>query len=101
MENVAIMIYNDLPLVEGNIIKVEDELIYLDIGLDEGIMKGTKCVAFREGDDIIHPLTHEVLGKKVKKLGEVIVEQVQEKMSIARIIESEEKIENGDKVVVK
>ena len=99
--NVAIAIYNDLPLVEGNIIKVENELVYIDIGLDSGIMKGTKCVAFSEGEAIINPATKEVLGKKVKKLGEIIVEQVQEKMSIARIIESDGSIESGDKVVVK
>ena len=91
---------NELPhLISSSALK--QNLGAFDIGLDEGIMKGTKCVAFREGDDIIHPITHEVLGKKVKKLGEVIVEQVQEKMSIAKIIESEEAIESGDKVVVK
>ena len=99
--NVAIAIYNDLPLVEGNIIKVENDLVYVDIGMDSGIMKGTKCVAFSEGEAIINPATKEVLGKKVKKLGEIIVEQVQEKMSIARIIESDGSIEAGDKVVVK
>ena len=99
--NVAVMIYNELPLVEGNIVKVEDDVIYIDVGSGEGLRKGTKCVAFQEGEEIINPVTKEVLGKKVKKLGEIIVEQVQTKMSIAKIISKEGSIKEGDKIVVK
>jgi len=101
VENVAIMIYNDLPLVEGYVVNVEENLIYIDIGSQEGVRKGTKCVAFKEGKEIIHPTTKEVLAKKVKKLGEIIVIQVQEKMAIAKIIDKEGDIKLGDKVVVK
>ncbi len=101
VESVAIMIYNDLPLVEGNIVNIEDEMIYLDIGSEEGVRKGTKCVAFKEGNEIVHPATKEVLGRKVKKLGEIIVVQVQEKMAIAAIIDKEGTFKIGDKVVVK
>lgn len=101
VEDVAIMIYNDLPLVEGNIIKVEDNTIYIDLGTTEGLRRGTKCVAFEEGEEIINPVTKEILGKKVKKLGEIIVEQVQNKMSIAKIISKEGSIKTGDKIVVK
>ncbi|MBC8385569.1 MAG: hypothetical protein H8E57_08650 [Candidatus Cloacimonetes bacterium] len=101
VENVAIMIYNDLPLVEGNVVNVEEGMVYIDIGNQEGVRKGTKCVAFKEGKEIIHPTTKEVLGRNVKKLGEIIVVQVQEKMAIARIIDKEGDIKLGDKVVVK
>ena len=101
VERVAIKIYNDMPLVEGYVVNVEPDLIYIDIGTDLGVRKGTKCVAFREGETITHPITKEPLQKKVKKLGEVIVVQVQEKMASARIIVSEGSIDIGDKVVVK
>jgi len=101
VENLAIMIYNEVPLVEGCIVNVEPELIYLDIGRMAGVRKGTKCVAFREGDKIMHPITGEVLGKKVTKLGELVVIQVQDKLSIAKFVVEEGKIEVGDKVVVK
>ena len=101
VENLAIKIYNDIPLVEGYIVNVEPELVYLDIGNKAGIRKGTKCVAFREGDKIMHPVTGEVLGKKVTKLGELVVIQVQDKLSMARFVVEEGKIEVGDKVVVK
>ncbi len=101
VSNVAIMIYNALPLVEGYIVTTEDDALYLDIGSDVGIRKGTKCVAFREGNEIVHPVTKEVLGKKVTKLGELIVTQVQEKLSVAKVLEKEGSIKVGDKVVVK
>ena len=101
VENIAIMIYNALPLVEGYIVNTEENVIYLDIGSNVGVRKGTKCVAFREGDEIIHPITKEVLGTKVTLLGELIVTQVHEKMSVAKILAKEGSIKIGDKVVIK
>jgi len=101
VENVAIMIYNDLPLVEGSIVSMDEEFIYLDIGSEVGVRKGTKCVAFKEGNTIKHPKTKKVLGRKVTKLGELIVIQVQEKLATARVVSMEGSIDIGDKVVVK
>ncbi len=101
VENIAIMIYNALPLVEGYIVNTDENVIYLDIGSNVGVRKGTKCVAFREGDEIIHPITKEVLGTKVTMLGELIVTQVHEKMSVAKILAKEGSIKIGDKVVIK
>jgi len=102
VEKLSIMIYNDLPIVEGYIVSVEPETIYLDIGSEVGVRKGTKCVAFSEGAEIVHPITGEVLGKKVVKLGELVVIQVQDKLAMARFVEDEEgTVKLGDKVVVK
>lgn len=100
---VAIAIYNDLPLVEGYVVQVEADQVFLDLGSEKGIRKGTKCVVFKEGKEIKHPVTGEILGKKVTKLGEVVVVQVQEKLSIAKFVEgkSHDKISAGDRVVVK
>ncbi|MDA3813442.1 MAG: hypothetical protein PF570_04230 [Candidatus Cloacimonetes bacterium] len=101
VEQVAIDIYNDLPLVEGIVMEVEDDQIILSIGSNVGVRKGTKCVAYKEGKKYYHPVTKEVLGKNVTPLGELIVIQVQEKMSIAIPIGNISKIEVEDKVVVK
>lgn len=100
---VAIAIYNDLPLVEGYVVQVESDQVFLDLGSEKGIRKGTKCVLFKEGKEIKHPVTGEILGRKVTKLGEVVVVQVQEKLSIAKFVEgkSHEKVSSGDRVVVK
>ena len=101
VEQVAIDIYNDLPLVEGIIMEVEDDQIILSIGSNVGVRKGTKCVAYKEGKKYYHPQTGEVLGKNVIPLGELIVIQVQERMSIAKAIGKIGNIQVEDKVVVK
>jgi hypothetical protein len=100
-QQVAIKIYNELPLVEGFVVKAEPSLFYIDIGTEKGIRKGSKCVAFREGEEIKHPITGEVLGSKVTKLGEFVVVAVYEKMSAVKVAEKEGEINVGDKVVVK
>ena len=101
LEQVAIDINNDLPLVEGIVMEVEEDQIILSIGSNVGVRKGTKCVAYKEGKKYYHHVTKEVLGINVTPLGELIVIQVQEKMSIAKPIGNISKIEIEDKVVVK
>ncbi|NQT34760.1 hypothetical protein HQ587_06185 [bacterium] len=102
IENLAVKIYNSMPLVEGYIVNIEGDEVYLDLGIILGIRKGSKMVAFREGKAIVHPVTGEELGKKVTMLGELIVEQVQEKMSVAVWVgEPKQTVNIGDKVVVK
>lgn len=101
VDRVAIDIYNELPIVEGYVVNKDQNLYYIDIGNEKGIRKGSKCVVFREGEKIRHPITGEILGSKVTKLGELVVVQVQPKLAAAKVVESEGDIEVGDKVVVK
>jgi TolB-like protein len=100
MEKVAVMIINDMPLFEGTIIKVDPDQIYLDIGADLGVRKGTKFTLYRKGEEIKHPATGEVLGHNVTPLGEAVTVNVQEKMSIAKIVKSGS-VQIGDKAVIK
>ena len=100
MEKVAVMIINDMPLFEGTIIKVDPDQIYLDIGEDLGVRKGTRFTLYRKGEEIKHPATGAVLGYNVTPLGEAITINVQEKMSIAKIIK-QGSIQIGDKAVIK
>jgi len=99
--NVATMVYNELPIIEGDIIKVDVDELYIDIGGLNGVKKGSKCVVFRQGESIKHPISGEILGKKVTRLGEIIVIQVQEKFATVKPIETEQDIKVGDKVIIK
>jgi TolB-like protein len=101
VEHLAIMIYNELPIVEGYVVAVEPQQFYVDVGSSKGIRKGSKCVVFREGDKIRHPVTGEILGSKVTKLGELVVTEVQDKMSTAKIVQMDQDFKVGDKIVVK
>lgn len=98
----AVMIYNDIPLQEGYVISIEaDQSILIDIGSTRGIRKGTKCVVFREGADIIHPITKQSLGKKRTLVSELVVTQVQDQFSVASVLETKDKMTVGDRVLVK
>jgi TolB-like protein len=101
IDDLAIMIYNELPIVEGFIVSADKDVYYIDAGSLKGIRKGSKCVAFRAGENILHPTTGEVLGRHVTKLGELVVVQVQQKLAQVRVVEKEQDIKVGDKIVVK
>ena len=102
IKRASVLIYNELPLKVGYIVNVDADQIYLDLGSEAGVRKGSKCVAFTEGSPIIHPVTGEVLGTKVAKLGELLVVQVQERLSVGKLILDEgEQLKVGDRVVTK
>lgn len=102
-QDIAIQIYNDVPLVEGYVIKLELTKCILDVGSGKGMRKGMKMVVYKEGDAITHPVTGEIMGKTVTKLGELLLTEVQERMSEAEIVvkETGQTIAMGNKVVAK
>ncbi len=102
-QDIAIQIYNDVPLVEGYVIKVDPTQVILDVGTNKGMRKGMKMVIYQEGEAIVHPATGEILGKTVTKLGEALLLEVQEKMAEATIVEKEpgKTLAVGNKVVAK
>ena len=73
------------PKVEGDIIKVDGGQVTLSIGKRDGVVPGVEVEVYREGEELKHPKTGEVLGRKEDVLGRVIVEQVAETYSVARI----------------
>jgi TolB-like protein len=102
-QSVAIMIYNELPLVQGSVINTEGNVMYIDVGSDKRIRRGSRCVAYREVGDLRNPTTGALIDKKVKMLGEVQVEEVLEKAAKVALVKMEtgEVIQVGDKIVVK
>ncbi len=99
--NAATLVINELPIIEGDIIKVDADELFIDIGSVNGVKRGTKCVVFREGESIKHPISGEILGKKVTRLGEIIVIQVNDKFATVKSIDTEQNIQVGDKVIIK
>jgi TolB-like protein len=101
--DISIQVYNDVPLVEGYVIKADVPNIVLDVGSAKGMRKGMKMVVYKEGEAITHPVTGEILGKQVTKLGELLLTEVQAKMSEAQVVEKEQgqTFAIGNKVVAK
>jgi hypothetical protein len=76
------------PKVEGDVLKVEGGQVTLSVGQRDGVVAGVELVVVHEGEELKHPKTGEVLGKKEDVVGRVSVEQVAEAYSVARITSS-------------
>jgi len=103
VENLAKKITEDLPLIQGFIIKIDGEDLILDVGRNGGLKKGMKCHVYREGKEIKHPISGEILGKETKILGEILVRDVFDKYSVSKLLNKELgiTISLGDKFLTK
>lgn len=103
VENLARKITEDLPLIQGYIIKIDGDDLILDAGRNGGLKKGMKCHVYREGKEIKHPISGEILGKETKILGEILVRDVFDKYSVSAILNKElgSVISLGDKFLTK
>lgn len=102
IENLAKKMIEALPLVEGYIIKIEGDQIILDVGRTGGLKRGMKCVIYKEGAEVKHPITGEILGRETKILGEVLVTEAFDKYSVAKTLKNEGgPLSIGDKFLTK
>lgn len=102
INGLATKIAQDLPLVEGYVINVESDRLTIDIGANKGLKKGMKCIVYKEGKEIIHPMTKKVLGKETEELGQVKLVQVFAEYSVGQVIKSEAGLfEVGNKIITK
>jgi hypothetical protein len=73
------------PKVEGDVLKVDGSQITLSIGRRDGVVAGVELMVVREGEELKHPKTGEVLGRKEETVGRVRVEEVAEAYAVARV----------------
>src|ERR671936_2198918 len=73
------------PRVAGDVIEVQATTVTLSVGKRDGVVPGMELSLFREGRELRHPKTGEVLGKTEKTLGRLRIEQVAEAYAIGRV----------------
>ncbi len=76
---------DDFPLVNGYVIGIDGDRLTLDLGISNGLKKGRKCIVYREGSPIVHPVSGKVIGKMIDELCEVQVTEVFDFYSLARV----------------
>ncbi|WP_448588091.1 hypothetical protein [Thermocrinis sp.] len=81
---------------EGYVIKVEGDRVWVDI---KNLREKEEVVIFREGKELIHPITKQPLGKEMERVGKAVVEQVGERFSVGRLVEGKD-VKPGDRVKV-
>jgi hypothetical protein len=73
------------PRVSGEVIEVQGTTVTVSVGRREGVVPGLELFLFREGRELRHPRTGEVLGKTEKALGRLRVEQVAEAYAVGTV----------------
>lgn len=69
------------PKVEGEVLEIRGNTLTLGAGRKDGLRPALELALFREGREIKHPKTGQVLGKAEENLGRVTVTSVQEQFS--------------------
>ena len=88
-EEAAAKLTEAFPSVQGSVTGVERDRVLIDLGAKQ-VYQGMELQVYREGDEVKHPVTGEVLGKRDKRLGILRVVGVKEKFSEAAIVSREE-----------
>src|SRR5213595_3203982 len=87
------------PKVDGEILELQESTLTLVLGQRDGLVAGVELTAYREGRELRHPKTGEILGRTEQVLGRVAVREVQEAYSTGAVVEGVD-IRPGDKVRV-
>jgi len=92
---------------DGHVVEIKEkklmtaygDIVFIDMGKRENIEPKTRCTIYREGDEVIHPTTGEVMGIMVEKIGILeVTSDVEEDSSTALIIDSRKPVEIGDSI---
>jgi hypothetical protein len=73
------------PRVSGDVLEVLGTTVTLSIGRRDGLVPGVEMGLFREGRELKHPKTGEVLGRTEKELGKLRIDSVQEAYATATV----------------
>jgi len=92
--------YKSFNVLQGKIIKVKGQKIYINLGKNDGMKKGQQLVIYRIGEALTDPDTGEVLDVETEKIGKIEIIKVLGKLSIAKI-KSGKDFKRGDLVKLK
>ncbi len=75
------------------------DTVFIDLGKNQQVKPQAKFIIYREGDEVVHPMTGELLGIIVEKIGVLeVTTDIQEDSSTAVIRDSRKPIEIGDPI---
>jgi TolB-like protein len=93
---------SDLPILHGYVIGVDGTTLTVDIGRNRGVKKGMKAHVYREGEQIVHPVSGKVIGKEINQICEIQITDVFDTYSRAKRTGTKGGLPNKlDKIVTK
>lgn len=84
------------PVVAGEVIEVQGRQVTLSMGRRDGLLPGVDLSLYREGRELRHPHTGQLLGRTEKPLGRASVTQALEAYSVATLPEPSD-VRPGDR----
>src|SRR5262245_45720965 len=84
------------PKVDGEVIEVQNGSVTLALGSKDGLVAGVELALYRQGRELKHPKTGEVLGRTEQQLGRLVIQQVFEAYSIGAASSGSE-VQPGDR----
>jgi hypothetical protein len=85
VEELAVEISSYFPKVQGEVKTVQDDRLTLALGKKDGLMPGMMLTLWRDGKEILHPVTGAVIGRVEEEVGTVEVTSVSEDSSTALV----------------
>ena len=76
-------VINAFPPVEGLVVSVDGNRVYLDLAAKDGVQRGQEFTLFRKGDEFRHPISGKVLGRYEDILGYAQIQRVEGRFSEA------------------
>jgi hypothetical protein len=76
-------VINAFPPVEGLVVSVDGDRVYLDLSGKDGVQRGQEFTLFRKGDEFRHPISGKVLGRYEDILGYAQIQRVEGRFSEA------------------
>lgn len=89
---------NDLNPLSGLVLSVKEDMVYFDLGSDDGVRAGDLYTIYKEGKMLIHPVTGEVLGVEEETIGSIKVTAVKPNYAVGQIKSNKLDIKAGYKV---
>lgn len=77
------------PELEGEVLAVQDGALRIGLGARDGLPEEAELTVFRQGRELRHPRTGQLLGHIEEPLGRIAVQEVREQDATARVIEAE------------
>jgi len=97
VDELAYAISAYFPKVQGGVTAVQGDRLTLALGEKNGLMAGMELTLWRDGREILHPVTKAVIGRAEDEVGTIEVLSVKESTSIARMKKQQKAPQAGDR----
>lgn len=101
MAGLAFKLRQSFPLLEGLVVKVDNDEVMLDLGAEHRARPEMRFILYREGAGIKHPLTGKLMAGEPQELGVIRVTKVLKDSLVGKLIRraGETQIKQLDKAI--